>query len=169
MDLIFNISTYYVGGYFVTYTPYKIPIAPKFTCPQLFPQFREFLKHLSGRYALQYLNRLCWRVPWRYFHKYMHVVFHHLHRVYTKLILVSNSSKYLFQIPLNLPIQYFFPVLRYPDQVILKIIYSVLCSSYTHAAVIQENVPLRQAFFPRLTASRFPPASKLAGIQRRFL
>ena len=169
MSLIFNIFPYYVSGDFITYTPDKISIAPKLPSPQLLPQFREFLEHFSSRYALQYLNYLRRRVlRWR-FYKYMHVVFHHFHRVYMKLILVSNPPKYLFQILPNIAIQYIFPILRYPDQVILNIINSVLCSSYAHAAVIQEKVPLRQAFFLRLAATRFPPASKLAGIQRGFL
>jgi hypothetical protein len=60
-------------------------------------------------------------------------------------------------------------ILRYPDQMVLDIKYSVLCPSYTHASVIQEKALATQASLPRLPASRFPPASKLAGIQRSFL
>ncbi len=54
---------------------------------------------------------------------------------------------------------------------ILNIIDGMLCPSYTHAAVIviQEKPTDRQAFLPRLSAIRFPPASLLAGIQRNFL
>jgi hypothetical protein len=53
--------------------------------------------------------------------------------------------------------------------VVLQIIYSMLCPSNPHAEIIQEKVLFRQASLPRLTASHFPPASKLAGIQWGFL
>ena len=93
MGLIFDILPYYVSGDFVTYTPNKVSIAPKLSCPQLLP------------------------------------------------------------------------VLRYPHEVILQIIYGMFCPSNPHAVVIQDKALSRQAALPRLTASHFPPASKLAGIQ----
>jgi hypothetical protein len=49
--------------------------------------------------------------------------------------------------------------------VILQIIYGMFCPSKSHAVVIQDKALSRQATLPRLTASHFPPASKLAGIQ----
>jgi hypothetical protein len=52
---------------------------------------------------------------------------------------------------------------------VLDIENSVLCPSKPHASFIQEKAIFKQTPMPRLTASRFPPASKLAGIQRGFL
>jgi hypothetical protein len=53
--------------------------------------------------------------------------------------------------------------------VILQVIYSMLRPSNTHATFIHEKALFRQAPLPRLTASHFPPTSKLAGIQWGFL
>ncbi len=62
-------------------------------------------------------------------------------------------------------------VIGYPDQVALKVINGMLRHSNPQASVIHihEKALLRKAPLPRLTASRFPPAGKLTGIQRSFL
>ncbi|MFO7772506.1 MAG: hypothetical protein R6V59_02865, partial [Dehalococcoidia bacterium] len=60
-------------------------------------------------------------------------------------------------------------ILRYPHQVIFQIVYGVFCPLNSHTTVIQGKALLKQVSLPRLTASHFPPASKLAGIQWRFL
>ena len=169
MDLIFNIFPYYVSSNSITYTPDKIPITPKLPRPQLLPQFRKLLKYLTARHALQYLHHLCRGIPWRCFNKYVHMVFHDFHRIYPEFIFLSNPLKHLLQILGNFPTQYVLPVLRYPHQVILQIIYGVFSPSNTHASVIQEKALARQVPSPRLTASHFPPTSKLVGIQWSFL
>jgi len=169
MSLIFNIPPYDLSGDFVTYTPNKISIAPELPSPELFPQFGKFLKYLSGRHTFQYLHYLRWGISGWCLNKYVHMVFHDFHRIYPEFILFSYPLKYLFQVPRYLLVQYLLPVLRYPHQVIFQIIYGVFCPSHSHTAVIQGKVLLRQAPLPRLTASHFPPASKLAGIQWSFL
>jgi hypothetical protein len=63
----------------------------------------------------------------------------------------------------------FTSVIGYPDQVVLKVIKSMLRHSYPQPVVVRKKAVLGQALLPRLTASRFPPASKLTGIQREFL
>ena len=169
MNLIFNIFPYYVSSNFITYTSDKISIAPKLPCPQLLPQFRKLLKYLTARYSFQYLNYLRRGIPWRCLNKYVHMVFYDFHRIYPELILLGNPLKHFFQILGNFPTQYVLPVLGYPHQVVLQIIYGVFRPSYSHAIVIQGKALLGQASLPRLTASHFPPASKLAGIQWSFL
>ena len=170
MCLIFNVFPYYISGDFVTYTPNKISIAPKLPCPQFFPQFRKLLEYLTCRHTFQYLHRLRRGISGRYLNKCVHMIFHDFHRIYPELILLGNQLKDLFQILHNFPTQYVLPVLRYPYQVILQIIYSVFCPSYSHAILISPIQPFRQmSYHPRLTASHFPPASKLAGIQWSFL
>ena len=169
MNLIFNIFTYYVGSDLISYTPDEISIIPKFTRPQLLPQFRKLLKYLTGRHTLQYLYHLRRRIPRRYLNKYVHMVRHNLHCVYTKLILLGYMLKHLFQILRNFPTQYLLPILRYPYQMILQIIYGMFGPSNPHIGFIQEKALFTQAPLPRLTASHFPPTSKLAGIQWSFL
>ena len=170
MSLIFNIFPYYVSSDLVTDTPDKISIAPKLPRPQLFSQFRKLLKYLSRRHTFQYLHCLRRRISGRYLNKYVDMVLHNLHRIYPELILLSNPLKYLFQVRRNLPTQYVLPILRYPNQVILQIIYGVPCPSNCHATFISPIQRFRQVpCHPRLTASHFPPASKLAGIQWGFL
>lgn len=165
MGLIFNIFPYYISGNFVTYTPDKISIAPKLPRPQLFPQFRKLLKYLACRHTFQYLHYLRWGISGRYLNKYMHVVFHYSHSIYLELILLSYPLKDLLQMPRNFITQYVLSIFWYPYQVILQVIYSMLRPSITHATFIHEKALFRQAPLPRLTASHFPPASKLAGIQ----
>ncbi len=169
MGLILNIFPYYVSGNLVAYTPDKISIAPQLPRPQLFSQFRKLLKYLTGRDTFQYLHYLRRGISGRYLNKYMHVLFHNFHRIYLELILLSYPLKHLFQVLRNFTTQYVLPVLRYPHQVILQIIYGMFCPSNPHAAVIQDKALFRQVTLPRLTASHFPPASKLAGIQWSFL
>ena len=101
MGLIFNIFRYYVSCEFVTYAPDKVSITPKRNIPQLLPQVRQLLKYFAGRYTLQYLHHLGWRVSRQH---------------------LQNEKDLLRQAPLS-----------------------------------------------RLAASRFPPASLLAGIQREVL
>jgi len=169
MSLIFNIPAYNLSGDFVTYTPNKISIAPQLPNPELFPQVGKFLEYLSGRQIFQYLRYLRRGISGWCLNKYVHMVFHDFHRIYPEFIFLSNPLKHLFQIPRNFPTQCVFPVLRYPHQVILQIIYGVFSPSNPHAAVIQEKALFRQVPSPRLTASHFPPASKLTGIQWSFL
>ena len=165
MSLIFNIPPYNLSGDFVTYTPNKISIAPELPSPELFPQFGKFLKYLSGKHTFQCLHYLRWGISGWCLNKYVHMVFHDFHRIYPEFILFSYPLKYLFQVPRYLLVQYLLPVLRYSYQVIFQIIYGVFCPSHSHTAVIQGKVLFRQAPLPRLTASYFPPTSKLAGIQ----
>lgn len=65
-------------------------------------------------------------------------------------------------------IQNMLPVLWYPCQMILQIIYGMLRPSYPHAAVILESNRLMQTSLPHISASHFHSASKLTGIQRVF-
>ena len=169
MGLIFNILPYYVSSDFISYTPDKISLTPEFPRPQLFPQFGKLLKCLTGRHTFQYLYHLCRGISRRCLNKYVHVVFHNFHRIYPELILLGYPLKHLFQVLGNFPTQDVLPILRYPHQMVLNIKNGVLCPSNSHTVVIQGKALLRQVPLPRLAASRFPPASKLTGIQRSFL
>jgi len=54
-------------------------------------------------------------------------------------------------------------------RIMSEIIYGVFSPSSPHTAVVRDKLLFKRASLPRLTASRFPPASKLAGIQRSSL
>ncbi len=164
MILVLNISTDYICGDFVSNTTNKVAIVPQLPRPKLLPQLGKFLEHLTPRYTFHYLHYFGWRISRRCFQKYVHMVFHHLHGIYSKFIFVSYPLENLFQIPRNFLSQYALPILRYPYQMILQIIYGVFSPSYTHASVITVGILLWQTL-PRLTASHFHPASKLTGIQ----
>ena len=168
MSLILNIVANDVSGYFVTHTPGEVSVIPKLSCPKLFPELGKFLEYLSRRDALHYLDYFCRRIFWRCFGKYVHMVFHYFHRVYVKAVLFGNMLKHFFKVFRYLPVEYLFPVLGYPDQVVFKIVDGVFGSSYSHA-VFYNSYYFAYQDFTRLTASRFHPASKLAGIQRRIL
>ena len=168
MSLIFNISPYYICSNFITNTPDKIAIAPKLSRPKLSPQFRKLFKNLSCRYTFKYLYYLRRRISRRYCNKYMHMVFHYFHRVYIKLIFFGYLLKYLLQIPRNFIPHYVFSVLWYPYQMIFQIIYGVFCPLYSHTIFIAPINTFGNGQ-TRLMAIHFHPASKLTGIQWRFL
>ena len=169
MSLILDVFTDYIRSDFITYAANKVTIVPQFPSPKLLPDLRIFLEYLSGRNAFHYLHNSCRRIPRRYLNKYVNMVFHHFHGIYHQLIFLRYPLKYPFQILPHLSTQYILPVFRYPNHVILKIIYGMLYPSYPHAAVILNIDSLRQIPLPRLTASHFHPASKLTGIQWKFL
>jgi hypothetical protein len=168
MSLVFNIFPYYVSSYFVPYTPDKISVTPKFSSPKLFLQLREFSKYFSRRYTLEYLHYLRGCISRRYFHKYVHMILHYFHCVYTKLIFFGNLSKYIFQVLRNLTTHYPLSVLWDPYQMIFQIIYSVFCPFYAHAIFISP-CKIFDNGQTRLSANHFHPASKLTGIQWCFL
>ena len=168
MSLVLNIVANDVDGYFVSDTPDEVSVIPKLSCPKLFPKLGIFLECLSRRDTLHYLDYFCRRVFWRCFGKYVHVVFHYFHRIYMKAILFGNMLKHFFQVFCYFPVEYLFPVLGYPDQMIFKAIDGVFGSSYSHA-VFYNSYYFAYQGLTRLTASRFHPASKLAGIQQKFL
>ena len=169
MRLIFYVAPYHFCRDLVTYTSNEVSIAPQFTCPKLLAELWKPLKYLPCRYALHNLHNLSRRISRRCFHEYVHMIFRYFHRVHPEPIFVRYSLKHFFSVLSNLTYQDVLPILRYPDQVVLKIKDGMLCPFNTHAAVIQEKALLRQTLLPRLAASRFPPASKLTGIQRSSL
>ncbi len=169
MHLIFYVAPYHLRRDLVAYTSNKIPVTPQFTCPKLLPELWKPLEYLPCRYALHNLHNPSRRVSWRCFQQYVHMVSHYLHCVHPEAIFVCYSLKHFFSVLSNLTCQDLLPILGYPDQMVLKIKNGMLRPSNPHAALIQEKALFRQTPLPRLPASRFPPVSKLTGIQRGFL
>jgi hypothetical protein len=169
MSLIFNVFPDYICGNLIPNAADKIPVVPQFPCPKLLPKIWKPLKYLTGRYAFHYLNHSCQRIFRRYFNKYVNMVFHDFHCIYIEIVFLSYLIKYSLQVTRNLSIQNILPVLRYPYQVILQIIYGMFSPSYPHAAFILKSHRYMQIPLPRLSASHFHPASKLTGIQWRLL
>lgn len=164
--LIFNISSNHICGHFIPHTPDKVAITPQFPRPKLFSQFSKPFKHLSCRYTLQYLHHLRRRIFRWHLYRYVYMVFHYLHRIYPKPIFIRYLLNHLFRILCNLSYQDVLSIFRYPDQMVLDIKNSMFCPSDSHASFIHGKALFKQTLLPRLTASRFPPASKLTGIQR---
>ena len=169
MSLVFNIFTNDIGGYFIPYTPYEIAVIPQLMRPKLLPQFGISLKYFPGRDAFQDLHYLRWSIPGRCFDKYMHMVFHHFHSVYTKFILLSYLLKDFLDVFSHLVIKDVLPVFRYPHQMILQIIDRMLGTSYSHAVCYNSySITLARAWIA-LRLGRFHPRSKLWGISRPIL
>ena len=169
MYLIFDIPPYQIRSNSITYTANKIPITPQLSRPELVPQPREPLEYFSSRYALHNLDYSRRRISRWGLQEHVNMVFHYLHRVYCKLIFIRYLLQYLLCVPSNLSSQHMSPVLRYPHKVVLQIKDGMLRPPNPHAPLIRHNLMLGQAPTRRLTATRFPPASKLTGIQRGFL
>jgi hypothetical protein len=169
LGLILNISPNHFCSHFIPHTPDKTAIAPKLTSPKIPSQSPKPFEHFSCQYTLQYLHHFRRRIFRRHLKKHVHMVLHYLHRIYPKPIFLCYPLKYSSCVLSNLTCQNLLSIFRYPDQMALDVENSVPCPSYTHAPVIQEKALVSQAPLTRLTASRFPPASKLAGIQLSFL
>ena len=170
MILVFNISPDYVSGDFITNTSNKIPIVPKLSSPELFPNLGKLFKYLSGRYTLHYLHDFRRRIFGGCLRKYVDVVFHYFHRIYCESVFFSYFSKYLFQIGRDFFTQDVLPVFRYPHQVILQVIYSMFGPSYAHANFIAGlfNFSNLILFTNRVETAFIPPASWRV-FSRRFL
>jgi hypothetical protein len=169
MSLIFNILTNYVCGNLIPNTADKVAIIPKFPCPKLLSQIGKLAKCFTGRNTLHYLCHPGRRVFRQNLNKYVNMVFHYLHRIYPEPILISYSPEDLLQITRNLFLQNILPVLRYPYQMVLQIIYGMFGPSNTHAVFITAKSVAWQVPLLRLSANCFHPVSKLAGIQQKSL
>lgn len=159
MSLISNIFSDYIGGHFISDTANEIPIVPEFARPHLLPQFRVFFNYFSCRYTFHYLHYLCRRIFWRYFDKYMNMIFQYFHGIYSKFILLCYFYKYLFSILRYLVIQYMLSVFRYPHYMIFKVVNGMLCPFYPHAVFISGIEPFGNYFLPRRQTAFIPLAS----------
>ena len=169
LRLILYVAPYYISRHLAAYASYKVPITLQFSCPEALPEPWKPLKHLPCRYAIHYLHYTCWRIPWRRFQKYMHVIVHYFHRVHPESIFLRYSSNYLFGVLSYFTYQDLLPILGFPHQVILKIKNGMFCPSISHVPVIQPKAMCGQTPLVHLAVNRFPPVSKLTGIQRFFL
>ena len=167
--LIFNIASNHISGHFIPYTSGEVSITPQLPRPKLFSQLSKFREHLSCRYTLHYLHHLRRRIFRWHLYKHMYMVFHYFQGVYPKTIFIRYLLKHLFRVLSNLTYQDVFPILRYPDQMVLDVKNSVFRSSNSHALFIHGKALFKQTLLLHLTVIRFPPASKLTGIQRSFL
>src|SRR3970040_3150212 len=149
--MIFYISPYYLCCYLIPNTPYKIPITPKLSSPKLLSHLRKFPKYHLGTLTLQYPNYLSRRILGWCTKKYMHVILYYCHPLYIKLIYLCNFSKYFLYLLRYIFSQNHLPVLRYPYKMILKIIYSMMCSFYwAHTQILYSLLPKGQTcFHPR--------------------
>jgi hypothetical protein len=157
LGLIQDISPNYICSHFVPYTSDKLGNTPKLTSRKIPSQYAKLFKHFPLRYTLQYLHHFRWRVFWRNPKRYVHRGLHYLHGIYPEHISLCYPLKHFFCVSSILTFQDVFSILRYPNQMVPDIKYSMLFPSCTHAAVIQEKPLARQALLPRLPASRFPP------------
>src|SRR3990172_1613867 len=149
--MILYISPYYLCRYLIPNTPYKIPITPKLPSPKLLSHLWKFPKYHLGTLTFQYPNYLSRRILGWCTKKYMHVILYYCHPLYIKLICLCNFSKYFLY-----PLRYIFsqnhlPVLWYPYKMILKTIYSMMCSFYwAHTQILYSLLPKGQTcFHPR--------------------
>jgi hypothetical protein len=163
MNLVFNIFPNDISDNVISNTSDEIAIIPQLTSPKLLPKLGKFLEYLSGRYAFHYLYKLCWRIPRWCSHEYMHMVSLDPYRIYFKFIFLGYLFKDFFEIFCNFSIQYLFPILRYPHQMILQIVNGSFGTSYSYAVFISV-ISLFGNPFLRLAANHFHPLSKLRGI-----
>src|SRR3990172_7629340 len=119
--------------------------------PKLLSHLWKFPKYHLGTLTFQYPNYLSRRILGWCTKKYMHVILYYCHPLYIKLICLCNFSKYFLY-----PLRYIFsqnhlPVLWYPYKMILKIIYSMMCSFYwAHTQILYSLLPKGQTcFHPR--------------------
>ena len=169
MSLVFNIFTNVIGGHFISYTSNKITAVPQLMLPKLLPQFGIPLKYFPVRNTFHNLDYFRWRIPWWCFDKHMDMVFQHFHSIYVKLVFFSYLLKYFFHIAPYLGIKDMFSILRHPYQMIFQIVNCVFCTSNSLSVCYNSyGITLARALIT-LRLGCFHTASKLTGIQWRFL
>jgi len=169
MTLILNVFSDYVGSHLISYTPNEIAITPQLSSPELLPQFRILLKYLPRRYAFHYLHYSRRSIPGRGFNKYMHMIFHHFHGVYVKLVLFGYTLEDLFYVFPHLIVKNMLTVFGYPYQMVFKIIDGMFSTSYSHAVCYSSYRITFSSALIALRLGRFHPRSKLWGISRPIL
>jgi hypothetical protein len=160
MSLVFNITADNVSSDFIANTPDKVSVIPQFARPESFLKLWELLKYFSYRDAFHYLHYLSRRVPGRSFGKYVNMIGHYFHGIYTKIKLFSDMLKDLLQVRRYLMVKDLLPVLRYPYQMVFQIIDGVFGSSYCHDVSYNSNSPIKaRAGLALRRAAFIPPAS----------
>jgi hypothetical protein len=87
----------------------------------------------------------------------MYMLCHHLHRIDLDILGLGNLDTQLLYRMGDVPNQDVFAVLGSPDNVVFQVINRMCTCFVSHAGIL-----------PALRAARFPPHSKLWGIQRDF-
>src|SRR3972149_3781056 len=127
--LIFDISPNYLSRNFIAYASNKIAAVPKLVFPKDLSQRRISLENFPCGNTFQNLHNLGWRIPRRSRKKEMHMIFHNLHGIYFKFILLGNLLKNPLTKRYSFLSKYFLSILRYPNQMILQIIYGMMSPS----------------------------------------
>jgi len=124
---------------------YKVPIVPQLPSPQLF--FHSWIspKYLPSRDTLQKLYYFARTVSRRTRHKDVHMVCHYFHRIYLQLVSLRNPLKHLLQSLSHCSSEYQFPVLGYPNKMVLQIVNRMLAAlDLAHATYRNTTIRLRR-------------------------
>ena len=145
--MILNVFPNYFRRYLITYGTNEISVFPKFSSPKLSLYFRMLLENHAGTNALKHTHNSRDAIPRRKRQKYMNMICRNFQCVYLKLMICGNLLKnILYSLP-YISMQYQFPILRSPYQMIFGVIYRMTGSSQCHAICI--------------ACSGLPPAGKL--------
>src|SRR5574341_653295 len=168
--MILNITSYNLCGYLISYSPYKIPITPKLSCPKLSSYLRKFLKYCFSTSTLEYSHYIPRRILRWCTKKYMYMVlYYYRHCLYLKLIHFCYLSKYLLYSFGYSLCQNHLSVLWYPCKMIFKVICRMRGSIYwAHTQILYSLLPKGQpVFIPLVELSGYSTGSliKFAGQQ----
>jgi hypothetical protein len=136
-----NIFPYHIIGDLFSNCSIKISLFPKMTSPKLFLHTGEFVENLTTGYTFQNPNDSRYRISRRKRKQNMNMIFGNFTSVYFK-IKVTRYFKEKFFDPLPYFIsQYFFPVFRAPNQMILGFINRMAASLQGHAGSLIGKYP----------------------------
>ena len=150
MAMILYIILNRITGYFITYSPNKIPVFPKLTTPKLPFNLWISPKNLFGTHALKYPYNLAYRIFRWNTREYMNVIFSNF-QFYN--LTVSYCQDFFKQFDNCFP--YFvlknkLPIFRCPYQMVSRIVNCMAQTFYAHADYYTKTLYYWNPFLPVL-------------------
>ena len=172
--VIFDIFPYHIIGDLLTNCSKKISLFPKMTSPEFFLYFWKFFKNLTARYTFQNPYDFRNGIPWWKRNQNMNMVFGNFAAVDFKIKMTRYLNEKFFNPRSYFLCQYFFPVFRAPDQMILCFINRMACSFQCHAVTLIGKHPFLKPHgkspmrHEKWILSRFSSPTKGRSIQAHF-
>ncbi len=117
LDILHNYFVYHISR-----GSREISTRPQMPAPKQPRQGFEFTQHLPGTLPLQGLHQIAYNQKWRNRHKQMDMILRYMSRQYFHILVPAYLSEKLSATMRYLTAQYWFTVLRNPNQVIFEIL-----------------------------------------------
>ena len=146
-----NVASDYFFSYVISHRADEEPISPQGSTPEFLTNLWMKFEEFPGGDTLHYLHYLAWAILWGSGGEQVDVIGHYLKCIYLDIVTVRYAFKYILQGITYFVLEDQFPVLWYPDKVILQIVDRMTGTfCWNHLSLCYQIVCLRQttAFIP---------------------